>query len=195
MDQSFVNTALGLVSSREPFEESRASEDADALLTLLYRQMRALAGPRQDLDDLVQAAAERALSALGRFEGRSSLSTFTYGIVYRTLLDHQRWYRRFQRRFVVQGRDDVAEPAFPRSSETDLRELERARRLYAALDLLSQEKRAALILHDLEGLDVGDVAAIAGSNERTVRSRIRDARKKLAELLREDPLFDPEVPG
>jgi RNA polymerase sigma-70 factor (ECF subfamily) len=194
MDQSFVDTALGLVTSREPFEESRASEDADALLTLLYRQMRALAGPRQDLDDLVQAAAERALSALGRFEGRSSLSTFTYGIVYRTLLDHQRWYRRFQRRFVVQSRDDL-EPAFPRSSETDLRELERARRLYAALELLSQEKRAALILHDLEGLDVADVAAIAGSNERTVRSRIRDARKKLAELLREDPLFDAEVPG
>jgi len=195
MDQSFVNTALGLAASEEPLERSRATEDADALLTLLYRQMRALAGPRQDLDDLVQAAAERALAALGRFEGRSALSTFTYGIVYRTLLDHQRWYRRFQRRFVVQSREDVAEPTFPRSSETDLRELERARRLYAALDLLSQEKRAALILHDLEGLDVADVAAIAGSNERTVRSRLRDARKKLAELLRQDPLFDPEVPG
>ncbi len=55
--------------------------------------MRALAGPRQDLDDLVQAAAERALKALERFEGRSALSPFTYGIVYRTLLDHQRWYR------------------------------------------------------------------------------------------------------
>ena len=63
--------------------------------------MRSLAGPRQDLDDLVQQAAERALRALDRFEGRCALSTFTYGIVYRTMLDHDRWYRRFRRRFAA----------------------------------------------------------------------------------------------
>jgi DNA-directed RNA polymerase specialized sigma24 family protein len=51
-----------------------------------------------------------------------------------------------------------------------------------------------LILHDLEGLDVAAVAAISGANELTVRSRLRDAHKKLAQLLRQDPLFDPEVP-
>jgi RNA polymerase sigma-70 factor (ECF subfamily) len=193
MDQSF-NAALELPAPGLPLEECLAREGSDELLSLLYRQMRSLAGPRQDLDDLVQAAAERALKALPRFERRSSLSTFTYGIVYRTLLDHQRWYRRFQRRFSLENRDEVDDLAFPRSSETDLRELERARRLYAALDTLPQAKRAALILHDLEGLAVTEVAAISGSNERTVRSRLRDAHKKLALILSQDPLFDPEVP-
>jgi RNA polymerase sigma-70 factor (ECF subfamily) len=195
MDQSFVNTALELAASGQPLEESFAHENADELLALLYRQMRALAGPRQDLDDLVQAAAERALKALPRFEGRSALSTFTYGIVYRTLIDHQRWFRRFQRRFTLDAHDEPLELTFPRSSETDLRELERARRLYAALDQLPSEKRLTLILHDLEGLEVSAVAAISGANERTVRSRLRDAHKKLAELLRQDPRFDPEVPA
>jgi RNA polymerase sigma-70 factor (ECF subfamily) len=194
MDQSFVNTALELTAPGRPLEETLARESPDELLALLYRQMRALAGPRQDLDDLVQAAAERALKALERFEGRSSLSTFTYGIVYRTLIDQQRWYRRFQRRFSLDTPEQPDELTFPRSSETDLRELERARRLYAALDQLPNEKRATLILHDLEGLDVADVAAISGANEGTVRSRLRDAHKKLAEILRQDPLFDPEVP-
>jgi RNA polymerase sigma-70 factor (ECF subfamily) len=156
--------------------------------------MRSLAGPRQDLDDLVQAAAERAIKALPRFERRASLSTFTYGIVYRTLIDQQRWFRRVQRRFSLDSRDEADELPFPRSSETDLRELERARRLYAALDTLPQAKRAALILHDLEGLDVAEVAVICGANERTVRSRLRDAHKKLAAILRQDPLFDPEAP-
>jgi RNA polymerase sigma-70 factor (ECF subfamily) len=195
MDQSFVNSALELTAPGQRLEDTLARGNSDELLALLYRQMRALAGPRQDLDDLVQAAAERALKALVRFEGRSSLSTFTYGIVYRTLLDQQRWYRRFQRRFSLDPREEPDELEFPRSSETDLRELERARRLYAALDELPKEKRATLILHDLEGLDVTDVAAISGANERTVRSRLRDAHKKLAELLRKDPLFDPEVPA
>lgn len=195
MDQSFVNTALELAAPGQPLEESLARENADELLALLYRQMRSLAGPRQDLDDLVQAAAERALKALPRFEGRSALATFTYGIVYRTLIDHQRWYRRFQRRFTLETREEPADLAFPRSSETDLRELERARRLYAALDQLPNEKRLTLILHDLEGLEVAAVASISGANELTVRSRLRDAHKKLAELLRKDPLFDPEVPA
>ena len=98
MDQSF-NAALELTAPGLPLEETLARDGSDELLGLLYRQMRSLAGPRQDLDDLVQAAAERAIKALPRFERRSSLSTFTYGIVYRTLIDHQRWYRRFHRRF------------------------------------------------------------------------------------------------
>ena len=195
MDQSFVHTALELTAPGRPIEDTLIRENADELLALLYRQMRALAGPRQELDDLVQAAAERAVKALERFEGRAALSTFTYGIVYRTLIDHQRWYRRFQRRFVVDSREEPDDPTFPRSSETDLRELERARRLYVALEELPQEKRATLILHDLEGLDVADVASISGANERTVRSRLRDAHKKLAQILRQDPLFDPEVPA
>jgi DNA-directed RNA polymerase specialized sigma24 family protein len=50
-------------------------------------------------------------------------------------------------------------------------------------------------LHDLEGLDVAAVAAISGKSELTVRSRLRDAHKKLADILRKDPLFDPEVPA
>ena len=195
MDQSFIHSALELTSPGQRLEDTLARDSPDELLALLYRQMRALAGPRQDLDDLVQAAAERTLKALERFEGRSALSTFTYGIVYRTLIDQQRWYRRFQRRFASDAREEPDELTFPRSSETDLRELERARRLYVALDALSNEKRATLILHDLEGLDVADVAAISGANERTVRSRLRDAHKKLAEILRKDPLFDPEVPA
>jgi RNA polymerase sigma-70 factor, ECF subfamily len=195
MDQSFLPTALELTAPGRSLDDTLARESPDELLALLYRQMRSLAGPRQDLDDLVQAAAERALKALERFEGRSSLATFTYGIVYRTLIDHQRWYRRFQRRFALDAREEGEEPTFPRSSETDLRELARARRLYAALDTLPNEKRATLILHDLEDLDVAEVATISGTNALTVRSRLRDARKKLAEILRRDPLFDPEVPA
>ena len=66
MDQSFVHSALELTAPAALLEEALTRESPDELLALLYRQMRALAGPRQDLDDLVQAAAERALKALER---------------------------------------------------------------------------------------------------------------------------------
>jgi DNA-directed RNA polymerase specialized sigma24 family protein len=88
-------------------EESAYAPSVE-LLKMLYRQMRVLAGPRPDLDDLVQCAAERVLRALPRFEGRSALSTFVYGVAYRTLLGHDRWYRRWSRRFSLAD-DQVGE--------------------------------------------------------------------------------------
>ena len=187
--------------SASPSPVAATDVNTDALLALLYRQLRRLAGPRPDLDDIVQAAAERALKALPRFEGRAELSTWTYGVAYRTLLDHDRWYARFKRRYIyaedakARGADealggDQAMAARTRfDSEALLIEVERARRLYQALDQLPQAKRAVVILHDLEGLPASEVASVVGVNEGTIRSRLRDGRAKLAELLARDPLF------
>lgn len=179
--------------SAPPRARAADDVDTDALLGLLYRQMRALAGPRQDLDDLVQAAAERALRALPRFEGRSALSTWTYGVAYRTLLDHDRWYRRWRRRFQLADDDALPEPVTWVQGEQLGMELSRARRLHVALAALPPAKRAVVTLHDLEGLALAEVASVVGANERTVRSRLRDARLKLAKLLAADPAFDPEA--
>lgn len=163
------------------------------LLRLLYRQVRALVGPRQDLDDLVQSAVERALRTLPQFEHRALLSTWTYSVAYRTVIDNDRWYRRYLRRFASGAEQELFTASADHDSEALAVELTRARRLYLALDALPPQKRAALVLFDLEGMDSKQVAEIVGTNERTVRSRVRDARKKLAELLAADPLFPAEV--
>jgi RNA polymerase sigma-70 factor, ECF subfamily len=176
-----------------PAERAEVTEAPADLLRLLYRQVRSLAGPRPDLDDLVQAAAERALKALPRFEGRSALSTWTYGIAYRTLLDHDRWFRRWRKRFSFSEDLRVPEPETERDSEAAAFELARARRLHDALERLPPAKRAVVVLHDLEGVEMREIANIVDANERTVRSRLRDGRRKLLELLQADPLFDPEA--
>jgi len=183
-----------LAAHESPPEEAatRAALDAEQLLRLLYRQLRCLAGPRPDLDDIVQMAAERALKALVRFEGRSSLSTWTYGVAYRTLLDHDRWYARFRRRFSSSDDEAPQEPRTRCDSEALLVEAQRAQRLHAALSQLSAPKRAVVVLHDMEGLAAREVAEIVGANVNTVRSRLHDARAKLASLLADDPLFQGE---
>jgi RNA polymerase sigma-70 factor (ECF subfamily) len=180
----------GASSARSSIE---ATADWDAeLLPLLYRQVRSLAGPRPDLDDLVQAAAERALKALGRFEGRSQLGTFTYAIAYRTVLDHDRWRFRWARRFQLGVDPERGEPAAA-DLEKEALEARRAASLHRALARIVPAKRAVVVLHDLEGLELKEVAAIVGTNERTVRSRLHDARKKLVALLAADPAFDREL--
>jgi RNA polymerase sigma-70 factor (ECF subfamily) len=179
---------LSLLTAVE--ESDRVSTAPADLLRLLYRQVRSLAGPRRELDDLVQMAAERALRSLPRFEGRSALSTWTYGIAYRTVLDHDRWFRRWARRFSFADGEDAASDW---DGERASLEIARARRLHTALAKLPPAKRAVVVLHDLEGMELKEVAGVVGANERTVRSRLRDARKKLVELLSEDPLFDAEA--
>jgi RNA polymerase sigma-70 factor, ECF subfamily len=149
---------------------------------------------REVPDDLVQSAAERALRSWPRFEGRSRISTWTYGIAYRTLIDHDRWYRRWRLRFRLAAEDETIEPEGNWDGEASVQELERAKRLHHALDTLPPAKRAVLVLHDLEGLEMKEVASIVGTNERTVRSRLRDGRKKLADLLGDDPLFQEAAP-
>jgi RNA polymerase sigma-70 factor (ECF subfamily) len=163
------------------------------LLSLLYRQMRSLAGARGDLDDLVQAAAERAVKAWPRFEGRCAVSTWTYGIAYRTLIDHDRWFRRWQRRFSF---DPEGVPDSPQQTDLEgsLTELGRARRLREILAELPPAKRAVVVLAELEGKSMREVSEIVGTNERTVRSRLRDARQKLCQLLANDPLFQEARP-
>lgn len=170
---------------------ARASshELADQLFHVLYRQVAALAGPRADLDDIAQTATERALRSLSSFEGRSELSTWTYRIAYCAVVDHERWLWRFRKRFRQAEDDELDQRPSGVDSEALMNELRRARRLHAALSKLPAKKRAVVILHELEGLALKEVARIVDCNERTVRSRLRDARKKLAALLLSDPLF------
>ena len=148
--------------------------------------MRALAGSNAtDLDDLVQVAAEQVFNKLPFFEGRSDLVTWIYAVCYRVLLKQRRWYRRWSLRFRLEQEGDpvVVDESLP-SAHVELQE--RARRLEAGLARLSERHRAVVVLHDLEELSVAEVALIVDSNELTVRSRLRDGRKRLRAWLSSD---------
>jgi RNA polymerase sigma factor (sigma-70 family) len=166
----------------------------EGLFALVFRQTRALAGWKQaDLDDLVQAAAEQVTRSLPSFAGDCELSTWTWQICYRTVLKHRRWYRRWLRRFAMTNDGTVPES---RCEETpsDLSERnERIARLGTVIASLSPKRRTVVVLHDLEGVHVADIARIVGANLLTVRSRLRDGRRDLARRLRNDPYFGDEA--
>lgn len=185
---------LRLVATREPSPRSPALAAAKLraeVFGLVYRQMLALAGRSQDFDDLVQMAAEQVFRSLANFEHRCAPETWTYRICYHTLLKQRRWYRRWIRRFTLAQADDPVIEAADRSDRLEQRE--RAARLYAALDQLSERRRTVVVLHDLDGLDVEEIAIIVGANANTVRSRLRDGRKLLALALQGDPYFGDEA--
>jgi RNA polymerase sigma-70 factor (ECF subfamily) len=203
MADSKANGKLRLIEAASTQPESRA-ETRGALATarlrrevfeLVCRQMHTLAGRAPDFDDLVQMAAEQVFRSLPSFEGRSAPATWTYRICYHTVLKQRRWYKRWLRRFVYAEDPGVAEAVARVSGfEPELVERrERARRLRAALEQVPAKRRVVVMLHDLDQLEIDEIAAIVGANPLTVRSRLRDGRRLLARVLESDPYFGSEA--
>jgi RNA polymerase sigma-70 factor, ECF subfamily len=161
------------------------------LTLLVYRQMRALTGPHRDLDDLAQTALEQILRA--EFRGDSKLSTFTHSVCYNVWTKHLRFNYRFRARFAPAESDDASEGVEATDPASLLEDRRRLLRLYEALSLVSVKRRAVVALHDISGLSVAEIADVVGTNEATVRTRLRDGRKKLRALLldHDSDLFDP----
>lgn len=165
------------------------------LYEAVHARMRSLAGPAAaDLDDLIQVAAEQTFKSIHRYDRSCALTTWVYSICYRVLLNHRRWYRRWKLRFTPLEADDDAFDGAPTPPEL-LEARARARHLHRALSRMTDKYRAVVVLHDLEELEVREIASIVGCNELTVRSRLRDGRKQLAKLLHdpasEQPLGTP----
>lgn len=182
--------------SRKPISEySTERPPWPELVRMVRAQVRSLVGHTRDLEDLTQAALEQVVKSIDRFEGRCELSTYTYRISSRVVMNHWRSLRRYLKRFVL-GADDVPEP------ETDidekpaqLLERQRAARLHHHLDKLSATLRVVVVLADLEELPASRIAEIVDCPEPTVRSRLARGRAELARRLTRDPLFAEDKVG
>jgi len=165
------------------------------VVVMVRAQVRSLVGPSRDAEDLTQAALEQVVRALPRFEERCELSTFTYCIASRTVMNHWRSLGRYLRRFVL-GIDDVPEPEAPSSAEaSSLLERQRAARLHHHLEGLPADQRIVVVLADLEELPASRIAEIVQCPEPTVRSRLKRGRAALAKKLTRDPLFADDAGG
>ena len=185
--------ALSPVDEAELIRRCRAGERAaqDALYQRFRRQVAAtlyrVLGDRTDLDDLVQEVFVIAFRGLGNFRGDARLSTWIYRICVNVALGR---IRSRTRRPPPIGVADL-EAATAQSSDTDQpetpeRALERQQdkaRVYRALDRMAPKKRIVLYLHEIEGLDLKDIAYMVDSNPVTVRTRLFYARREFYKLL------------
>jgi RNA polymerase sigma-70 factor, ECF subfamily len=180
---------LSQEAGADPFASGRTLGWPE-ILRLVHTYMRSIVGPSPDLEDLTQAALEQVVRGLPRFEGRAQLSTFTYRICAHVAMNHWRWWKRWLRRFRVgiDGAPEVEATLEDGASELAV-ERERARRLHLALERLAPKKRLIITLANFEGLTAARIAEIMGCPEPTVRSRLRQARLELGDILHADPFF------
>lgn len=163
--------------------------DADAFEELYRQHARRLfslvvrmVGSAEDAEDLVQEVFLQAHRKLAGFRGESTLGTWLYRLTMNHCLDHLRGRQaKMSRATESLDDEDAAEPMArapavpPAISRMDLEK---------AIAALPPGSRAAFLLHDVEGFEHREIAAILGVSEGTSKSQVHKARLKLRAILR-----------
>ncbi len=190
-------SALGPADEADLIERCRADVRAahDELYHRYRRQVAAnlyrVLGDRTDLEDLVQEVFVIAFRGLSRFRGDARLSTWLYRICVNVALGRIRTRRRRPNAIGVGDLDATAvDPSLTERPETPEKSLERRQdreRVYRALEQLAPKKRVVLYLHEIEGLDLKEIAYLVDSNPVTVRTRLFYARREFYRVLAGEP--------
>ncbi|HZT78952.1 MAG TPA: sigma-70 family RNA polymerase sigma factor [Gemmataceae bacterium] len=152
----------------------------------LYNTVYRLVDNPEDAHDVVQEAFLNAYQSLDSFKGDSRFFTWLYRIAVNTAISQKRKHRAVVS--IDQGRSGEMSLEPPDESEYSrpgeaMERAEEERRIQAALNRLSPEHRAVLVLKDIEGHKYEMIAEILGVPIGTVRSRLHRARAELREIL------------
>lgn len=133
-------------------------------------------GDREEAADALQDALLSAYRAAGSYRGDAKVTTWLHRVVVNACLDRVR--RRKARPTVpLPEQGGSAEPVDTRDA---LSARETGLEIEAALAELPVEQRCAIMLVDVHGMPVEDVAAVLGVPAGTVKSRCSRGRARLA---------------
>lgn len=160
---------------RRPTPEQVVHDHSEDVLRLLRRMF----GPSADVDDVFQAVFVEVIRSLPAFKGKAKLRTWIHRIALNVAYQEMRM--RYREREVRSTDDLDTLPLLDVEGERSFERAEQRRMLYAGLEELSPKKRLAVILHDIEGHTLKEIAEMTGRPLQTVASQVRAGRAELAD--------------
>lgn len=187
----------------DPVENSERERDAEGLASLsascaarhpsvpfdevyeryfefVWRSLRMLGVGQASLDDAVQDVFGTVSRQLHRFEGRSSLRTWVFGITQYTAANHRRTARRKSAPLAVLDDSLVSGDPSPHA-HAEARQL--AAVIFDFCEELDEERRAVFVLSLLEEVPASEVAELLEIPVNTVYSRARALKVALRQRL------------
>jgi len=146
----------------------------------LYNLAMYLARNRDQAGDLVQETYLRAFRFAHRFEPGTHLRAWLFQILRNTFLT---FYRRESHHLAVFDKEAINGPEEASEGEMRAPAVATALDLERALGELPEEFRSVLLLADLEGFALGEIAEIMDTPIGTVKSRLFRARRLLRRRL------------
>lgn len=147
---------------------------------------RRLCRSHADGDDLFHEAVLRALDRIDDLRDAGRFRSWFYAVLLNAHRAHHR--RSFWRRLVPL--DDVSEPAVDGPDDG----VDGARRMARALATLAPAEREAVVLFELDGFTLEEVAALQESSIPAVKSRLVRARARLRRHYERRERVDAKAP-
>ncbi|MGH9155633.1 MAG: RNA polymerase sigma factor [Acidimicrobiales bacterium] len=181
-NESMVEELAELVTAAKAGDQAAFEGLVKATYAGTYTLAFRLTGNEEDALDVVQEAYFRAYRSLKRFRGDSRFTTWLYRITANCATTHLK--KRHRDRHDVLDTDEALVDSRPESDpEGRLGGDDDRRLLQAALQSLSPEMRAVVVLRDIYDLPHEAIAAELGISEGAAKVRLHRARRKLRERL------------
>jgi len=167
----------GLLSATGQGEQAALGALFDRFHADVYRFIaRVAVATPNDTDDLVQQTFLEICRAASRFNGRSSVRTWIFGVAVNVARTHVRSERRRQAAIVRSAEVPIAELESLDAAADRARALQRVAQ---AIAQLPYDLRVAYVLCVLEELTAREAAATLDVREGTVWRRVHEARELL----------------
>ena len=139
-----------------------------------------IVGPGPHIEDLAQDVFLRAYRALPTFDPDlgAKASTWLLTIATRAALDARK-----RRVIPLRPLDDATQVAHAETPETEAARAELAKQITVAVESLSDEQRAALVLAEFHGFSMSEIASAMGIAEATAKTRLFRARERMRAVL------------
>jgi RNA polymerase sigma-70 factor (ECF subfamily) len=171
----WVVSTVSLDPTLEREFEARLAESA----TLAFRVAYGVLRHREDAEDVAQEAMAKAYREFASLQDRERFRGWLVRIAWRMAIDRRRGDKRRARR-----EESTVAPEPPPSVEDMAITRDVHNRVWEAVDALPERLRAVVTLGAMNGHDVREVAGLLDLPEGTVKSRLHQARRMLAEKLR-----------
>jgi RNA polymerase sigma-70 factor (ECF subfamily) len=168
-----VLVARFLDGDRRAFDELMGAHE-DRVFSICLRVMR----NREAALDALQETFITVFRKAHMYNGESAFSTWLYRVAMNTCYDELRK----RKRRAADSLPDFDDPSDP-TSQDPFTSAELRPELHAALNQISPEFAAAVILSDIEGLSIAEAAEVLDVAQGTVKSRVFRGRRMLADIL------------
>jgi RNA polymerase sigma-70 factor (ECF subfamily) len=169
---------LRLVRSALPTTESSCLDAFDRELDYLFETLRRLGARPREIEDLAQEIFIVLHKNWATLDTTRPLRPYLFGVAFRVVCAHRRKRAREVPFATVDAEDGGASP------EALFQSKESATLLKAALERVPLPRRAVLVMHELDGVPIADVARDLSITRFGAYARLRKARKELANAVR-----------
>ncbi len=197
----YQNTPEGsLVQRAQAGDETAFREIVERYQSKVFSIIHGIVRQRNDVEDIAQQVFAKIYVSVRNFDFRSSLITWIYKITVNECFDYLR--KRKVRKLVYESdmsEDEVrrvenTEPGIDRTAPADS-SLAQRDYVLKLLSRVSEEERMLLMLKEVEGYSVEELAAKTGMNENTIKVKLFRARQKLVKAAARLERTPGLVPG